>query len=208
MNWRVSRLDRFRLVSNSDAHSPAKLGREATAFTTPVDYFAMREALETGRGYAGTVEFFPEEGKYHHDGHRACGVRLTPEEADRCGGRCPVCGRPVTIGVLHRIAALADRQAGARPASAGPYRSFLPLPEILAEVLQVSAGNRRVAEAWRALLAELGPELYILERATLADLDLVAPPQLSAAIARMRRGAIRSEPGYDGVYGRVRCLGP
>src|SRR5690606_28375676 len=109
MNWRVSSLDRFRLTSNSDAHSPGKLGREATRFSSEPDYFAIRKALETGEGYVGTVEFFPEEGKYHMDGHRACGVRLDPKETIAMGGRCPVCGRPVTIGVAHRVEALADR---------------------------------------------------------------------------------------------------
>ena len=114
MNWRVSFLDRYRLISNSDAHSPGKLGREATAFDCDMDYFAMRRALETGDGYVGTVEFFPEEGKYHLDGHRKCDVRLTPKETLANGGRCPVCGEPVTIGVVHRVEVLADRDEARR----------------------------------------------------------------------------------------------
>src|SRR5580700_4659258 len=109
MNWRLSFLDRYRLVSNSDAHSPGKLGREATAFDGEMDYFAIKSALETGAGYAGTVEFFPEEGKYHLDGHRKCAARLTPRETLANGGRCAVCGEPVTVGVLHRVEMLADR---------------------------------------------------------------------------------------------------
>ncbi|WP_334013094.1 endonuclease Q family protein, partial [Pseudomonas aeruginosa] len=112
MNWRVSSLDRFRLISNSDAHSPAKLGREATRFAGAPDFFAMRRALETGDGYVGTVEFFPEEGKYHLDGHRACGVCFDPVQTIAHGGRCPVCGKPLTVGVAHRVEALADRAAG------------------------------------------------------------------------------------------------
>src|SRR5690606_15407316 len=115
MNWRVSRLDRFRMVSNSDAHSPPMLGRETTVFDCELDYFALRRALETGQGHAGTVEFFPEEGKYHTDGHRKCGVRLEPAETRERGGLCPVCGKPLTVGVLSRVEDLADRPEGYRP---------------------------------------------------------------------------------------------
>ena len=131
MNWRLSQLDRYRLVSNSDAHSPAKLGREATTFDTDIDYFAIRRALETGHGYVGTVEFFPEEGKYHADGHRKCNVRQSPAETLANGGRCLVCGDPTTIGVLHRVEALADRdEHEARPpATAGEVSSLVPLAE-------------------------------------------------------------------------------
>ena len=116
MNWRISSLDRYRLVSNSDAHSPIKLGREATAFDGTLDYQGVKQALETGDGYVGTVEFFPDEGKYHLDGHRKCGVRLSPDETRRRDGRCPICGDPLTVGVLHRVEELADR----RPAEVKP----------------------------------------------------------------------------------------
>src|SRR5690606_13991568 len=126
MNRRLSFLDRYRLVSNSDAHSPGRLGREATHFSCEADYFSIRRELETGEGYEGTVEFFPEEGKYHMDGHRACGVRMTPKETLALGGRCPACGRPVTVGVAHRIEALADRDAPAIPATAGTTESLVP----------------------------------------------------------------------------------
>ena len=111
-NWLVSALDRYASVSNSDAHSPAKLGREATVFNTKMDYFSMFRAIKTGKGFLGTVEFFPEEGRYHHDGHRKCGVCLTPEESRRCKGKCPVCGKPLTLGVMHRVSELADRPVG------------------------------------------------------------------------------------------------
>src|SRR5262249_30232302 len=134
MNWRVSFLDRYRLTSNSDAHSPGKLGREATAFDCELDYFALRRALETGAGYVGTVEFFPEEGKYHLDGHRKCEVRLTPKETLQHGGRCPVCGEKLTIGVEHRVEVLADRdEVVTPPATAGTASNPVPLPERLAE---------------------------------------------------------------------------
>src|SRR5882672_3575733 len=133
MNWRLSMLDRYRLVSNSDAHSPGKLGREATTFDCAIDYFAIRKALETGRGYVGTVEFFPEEGKYHLDGHRKCGVKFLPPETLAQGGRCPVCGGPMTIGVLHRIETLADRSEAEAlpPSTAGEVSNLVPLPELL-----------------------------------------------------------------------------
>jgi len=169
MNWRISSLDRFRLVSNSDAHSPNRLGREACCFTTAVNYYDMLQAMVTGNGFAGTVEFFPEEGKYHLDGHRNCGVRLTPEETVATGGRCPACGKEVTVGVLHRVAALADRPEGGQPARVDPFRSLVALPEIVAEIEGVGSGSKRVAHAYEGLLARLGPELHLLEQAPLEE---------------------------------------
>ncbi len=150
MNWRISFLDRYRLTSNSDAHSPGKLGREATFFDCAPDYFAIRRALETGDGYGGTVEFFPEEGKYHADGHRKCGVRLSPKETLALDGRCPVCGGALTIGVLHRVEKLADRSEEdvVPPPTAGEVRSLVPLPEIMSEILGVGPGSKRVAAAY------------------------------------------------------------
>src|SRR5947199_1766 len=152
MNWRVSQLDRFTLVSNSDAHSPPKLGREACAFDTDLDYFAIRRALETGEGYGGTVEFFPEEGKYHLDGHRACGVRLEPPETRRLEGRCPSCGKPLTVGVMHRVEELADRPEDAAPPRPVPFRSLVQLREILAEIPGVGANARSVDASAAPLL--------------------------------------------------------
>ena len=134
MNWRVSSLDGYRLVSNSDAHSPPMLGREATAFTCDADYFSIYQALRTGDGFDGTVEFFPEEGKYHLDGHRACDVRTTPSQTRAAGGKCPVCGKTPTIGVQHRVDLLADRPEGYRVPGAAGFTSFVQLPEILGEI--------------------------------------------------------------------------
>ena len=126
MNWHVSKLDKFRLVSNSDAHSPSKLAREATVFTTEPDYYSIMNALKTGDGYCGTVEFFPEEGKYHEDGHRKCGVCLTPEETKKLNGICPVCGKPMTIGVLYRVNELSDRfgEVTPPPTAGNPFRNY------------------------------------------------------------------------------------
>ncbi|WP_300602971.1 endonuclease Q family protein, partial [Trebonia sp.] len=208
MNWRVSSLDRYRLVSNSDAHSPPMLGREATAFDTDVAYDAVALALRTGAGFAGTVEFFPEEGKYHLDGHRACGVRTSPEETRAAGGKCPVCGKTPTIGVQHRVAALADRPAGYRPAGAADYRSFVPLPEILGEIAAVGPQSKSVTAQVTAMVERFGPELSILGDVPLEEIAARAPSIVAEAIARLRRGQVRREAGYDGVYGTIRLFGP
>ncbi len=206
MNWRVSALDRFRLMSSSDAHSPAKLGREATVFETALDYFALRRALITGEGYGGTVEFFPEEGKYHLDGHRKCAVRLAPEETRRLDGRCPVCGEALTVGVLHRVEALADREEPAAPATAGPVVSLVPLPEILSEISGVGVASQTVARRHERLLGDLGPELEILSTVPLADIARADSSLLAEGIGRLRQGRVLREAGYDGEYGRIRMF--
>jgi len=222
MNWRVSSLDRFRLVSNSDAHSPEKLGREACVFDTDFDYFAIRAALETGRGYLGTVEFFPEEGKYHLDGHRSCNLRLLPQETKRLGGRCPTCGKPLTVGVMHRVDDLADRDlstlrqaqsiagSGRRgdvpPATAGAVRSLVPLPEMLSEILSVGPKSKRVAAHYERLLDRLGPELHLINDVPLEDVQRDADETVAEAIGRLRRQEVIREAGYDGVYGKIRLF--
>ena len=209
MNWRVSSLDGYRLVSNSDAHSPPMLGREATAFQlAEPDYFTIYQALRTGDGFAGTVEFFPEEGKYHLDGHRACDVRLTPEETREAGGKCPACGKKPTIGVQHRVDALADRPAGYRLAGAADFTSFVPLPEILGEIAGVGPKSKSVTAQVTAMVERFGPELGILGDVPLDDLAAGAPSIVAEAISRLRRGDVRREAGYDGVYGVIRLFDP
>jgi len=211
MNWRISSLDRYRLVSNSDAHSPPKLGREATLFDTDLDYFSLRRALETGDGYVGTVEFFPEEGKYHLDGHRKCGVRLSPEETKAQGGRCPVCGQPVTVGVMHRVDALADRdesQASPPPATAGHVCSLVPLPEILSEITASGPSSQTVERVYDRLLASLGAELAILESVPTEDIARAESSLLAEGVARLRAGKVIREAGYDGEYGVIRLFEP
>ncbi|ATE60294.1 UvrD-helicase domain-containing protein [Thauera sinica] len=205
MNWRVSSLDRYRLVSNSDAHSPAKLGREATRFTGAPDFLAMRHALETGDGYVGTVEFFPEEGKYHMDGHRACGVRFDPVETIAHGGRCPVCGKPLTVGVAHRVETLADRRTGVPPPTAGTVTSLVPLPEMLAEILGSGVASQGVGRAYDRVSAELGPDFTILGEAPVEDIRR-ANPLLGEAIERLRAGRVIRQAGYDGEYGVIRLF--
>ena len=207
MNWRVSSLDRFRLVSNSDAHSPEKLGREVCVFDTDLDYFALRRALETGEGYGGTLEFFPEEGKYHLDGHRTCNVRLSPNETREREGLCPACGKPLTVGVMHRVEDLADRSGEvAPPATAGAMQSLIPLPEILSEIHQVGPKSKRVARHYESLLGRLGPELPLLDSLPLEDIRPAASPLLAEAVSRLRRQEVVREAGYDGVYGTIRLF--
>ncbi len=205
MNRRVSQLDRYRLVSNSDAHSPAKLGRETCVFHTPVDYFAMREALRTGQGYGGTLEFFPEEGKYHLDGHRKCGVCLEPDQTRRLAGLCPECGKPLTLGVMYRVCQLADRAEG-ETLAAGSFRSLIPLDEVLAELLQVGPQSKAVAARYDDLLRRVGPELFILQEAAPEDLARLGSPLLAEAMTRMRSGQVIRQAGYDGEYGVIRLF--
>jgi DNA helicase-2/ATP-dependent DNA helicase PcrA len=208
MNWRVSRLDRFTLVSNSDAHSPPMLGREACSFDTELDYFAIRRSLETGEGYGGTVELFPEEGKYHLDGHRACGVRLEPAETRRVQGQCPTCGKPLTVGVMHRVEELADQSEDAGRERKDPFRCLVPLPEVLSEIHGVGPKSRSVEQAASNLVGKLGPEIGILERVPLEDVSRAGEPLLAEALSRLRAGKVRRESGYDGEYGVIRLFEP
>ena len=204
MNWRVSDLDRYRLVSNSDAHSPPKLGREACVFETDLDYFAMRRALETGQGYGGTVEFFPEEGKYHLDGHRKCGVRLSPAESRAHNGLCPVCRKPLTLGVLYRVEELADRAENGKPEDTDEFVSLVPLPEMISETEQVGVASKTVAKEYDSLLTKLGSELSILIDVPVEEIQSSAPSSLiPEAISRMRAGDVVREPGFDGEYGKI-----
>ncbi len=207
MNWKVSSLDRYRLVSNSDAHSPEVLGREACVFDTEPDYFSIRAALQSGNGYVGTVEFFPEEGKYHLDGHRKCGVKLTPEQTRQCGDRCPVCGKPVTVGVMNRVEELADRgDRELRPETAGEVYSLVPLREILSEIEGVGAKSKRVMRAYQQLVSRLGPELVILNDLPLEEIQHAGSSLLDEAIRRLREGRVIRDAGFDGEYGVIRLF--
>ncbi|MEV5763528.1 UvrD-helicase domain-containing protein [Micromonospora sp. NPDC052213] len=208
MNWRVGSLDRYQLVSNSDAHSPPALAREATVFATARDYFAIRDALRTGDGLAGTIEFFPEEGKYHADGHRLCGVNWSPERTRAAGGRCPECDKPLTVGVLSRVEELADRPAGHRPPHARDVTHLVPLAEVLGEINKVGARSKKVEGKLNDLLAALGPELEILTTTPLAEIARVGGELLAEGIGRLRRGDVRRVPGYDGEYGVITLFDP
>ncbi|MEU5691683.1 UvrD-helicase domain-containing protein [Actinosynnema sp. NPDC020468] len=207
MNWRVSGLDRYRLVSNSDAHSPPALGREATLFDTDLDYYAVKRALETGIGHAGSLEFFPEEGKYHVDGHRKCGVRFEPGETLAHHGICPECGKPLTVGVLSRVEELADREEGFRPAGTAPFRNLVPLPEIVGEIAGTGPKSKRVQGEIDKLTAALGPELGILQDVPVDDISAHST-LLGEAVGRLRRGEVVRDAGYDGEYGVIRLFEP
>lgn len=208
MNWRLSALDGYHLVSNSDAHSPSKLGREANLLEGPLSYPALSHALQTGEGLAGTIEFFPEEGKYHFDGHRNCNLCLSPAEAERYGGICPVCGRKLTIGVQHRVEQLADRDDGARAPNANPFESLAPLPEVIAGSTGLSATGSKVTTQYESMLRQLGPEFSILREIAPEDIERIAGPCVAEGIRRLRAGKVQRSPGYDGAYGRIQLLRP
>ena len=208
MNWRVSALDRFTLVSNSDAHSPQKLGREANLLDIAPSYAALASAIAGGKdaGFCGTIEFFPEEGKYHLDGHRNCGVCLTPAETAELGGKCPVCGRKITIGVEHRVEELADRAQGDRPPHAAHFESLVPLPEVIAASTGRSAASKKTLALYEQMLSDLGTEFDILRRQSIDDIERVAGPCVAEGLRRLRAGKVERKAGYDGEYGVIHLL--
>jgi len=208
MNWRVSALDGLTLVSNSDAHSPLKLGREANLFDTDMSYSAIKSAIKSGdpERFLGTLEFFPEEGKYHLDGHRNCDVRSRPDHTREQGGICPVCGKPLTLGVLYRVEELSDRPQGAKPKKYHPYSNIIPLVEILSEVLKVGPNSKKVMGNYRNLLKKLGSEFDILTTLKRDVIDAAGLPLLGEAITRVRQNKIVLLPGYDGEFGKIKIF--
>ena len=205
MNWRLSALDKITLISNSDAHSPRKLGREANVFDTDLSYDAIVGAIKSKdpKKFLYTIEFFPEEGKYHYDGHRTCGISFTPPESKKYNNICPTCGKPLTIGVLNRVEKLADRKQEFIPNRAIPFKSLIPLEEIIAESLGVTTASKRVGVEYNNLIKKLGSELGILLDASKQDLIGATLPEIAEGIARVREGKVSITPGYDGVYGKV-----
>ncbi|GAB4406146.1 MAG: endonuclease Q family protein [Thermodesulfovibrionales bacterium] len=206
MNWRLSALDKITLLSNSDAHSPAKIGREANLFDTDISYKPMMDAIKTRKEFLGTIEFFPEEGKYHYDGHRTCGISLTPKETLKHNYLCPVCGKKVTVGVMHRVEKLADRKEGFKPKGSPSFHSIIPLPEIISEVLKVGANSKAVDKEYQSLLQKLGSEFKILMDVPLGDIERAGSPLIREAISRMRKGDVHIAPGYDGEYGKIKIF--
>ena len=209
MNWRISGLDGLTLVSNSDAHSPMKLGREANILDTDLSYTAIRSAMESGdpEKFLGTFEFYPEEGKYHIDGHRKCNVRSWPEQTRKQGGICPVCEKPLTFGVLYRVEELSDRKEGEKPDGHHPFYNTIPLVEILSEVLKVGPASKKVTGTYRSLIEKLGPEFDILTTLKKEILDDAGIPLLGEAISRVRRSEIDLIPGFDGEFGKIKIFG-
>ncbi len=206
MNWRLSCLDRITLTSHSDAHSPQKIGREANILDTDVSYTAITNAMKKRGGFTGTIEFFPEEGKYHYDGHRICGVSLSPEETIKNNYLCPVCGKKVTIGVMHRVDKLADRKNGFKPENAPAFYSVIPLAEIISETLKVGVNSKAVRNEYFKLLEGLGNEFKILMDCKIEDIESAGSPQVAEAISRMRKGKVSIAPGFDGEYGKVKIF--
>jgi uncharacterized protein (TIGR00375 family) len=208
MNWRLSALDRYVLISNSDAHSPSRIGREANVFDTELSYRGLVDALRSKdpAKFLYTVEFYPEEGKYHYDGHRKCGVVLSPRESIQQRDICPRCGKKLTIGVAHRVEELADREQGVRPPGRIPYKNLVPLNEIIAEAQGKSSDCRSVWDLYFHFLHEFGDEHRILTEVPVAELGRLQPEAVGQGIERMRQGRVRIQPGHDGEYGRILVL--
>lgn len=208
MNWRLSALDRIALISNSDSHSARRIGREANVFACERSYDGIVTALKTRdpTQFLSTIEFFPEEGKYHYDGHRACRVRLSPSETKRHGFRCPACGGKVTVGVMHRVEELADRPESTPRTGAIPFKRLVPLEEIVAEALGVGVGTQAVAREYQQLIYQCGSEFAVLLTTPEDALRQTADARVVDGILRVRAGQVVVEPGYDGEYGKVRLF--
>jgi len=205
MNWRLSALDKITLISNSDAHSPSKIGREANVFNCPLDYYEIIDALrkKDKNRLLYTIEFFPQEGKYHYDGHRNCGVLFSPAETKSHNFICPVCGRRLTVGVMHRVESLADRPEDFTPQDAIPARHLVPLTEIIAGALSQGVNTKAVEGEYQRLISHLGSELDILLNIPEEEVTRLASSRLARGIKRMREGRLRIVPGYDGVFGKI-----
>ena len=206
MNSRIAELDRFALVSNSDAHSPQKLAREGTCFDTDISYPAMLAALRSRdpARFTGTLEFYPEEGKYHCDGHRNCQVRWKPSQTLAAGGHCPVCGQQVTVGVLHRVELLADRPEGEGPNR--PCEYLIPLTEVIGSALGVGPSSKKVQAVYQQLLASLGPELDLLRHVPPEQIAATGEELVAEGVRRMREGQVQIAAGYDGEYGVIQLF--
>jgi uncharacterized protein (TIGR00375 family) len=210
MNWRLSQLDRLFLVSNSDAHSLDKLGREANVFEMEKpSFFELRRILkehDTSK-FVETIEFFPEEGKYHADGHRACNFWCDPKETKKLKGICPKCGKPLVIGVLNRIEDLADREPNGKPPGVVPYRSIIPLAEVVGAAMGVGPTSKKVNQELSRMLAEKRTEFGVLLDEPASELARYAQPEVADAILKMRRGEVSIRPGFDGEYGVISVFG-
>lgn len=208
MNWRLSKLDKITLLSNSDSHSPSRIGREASAFDCEMDYFEIVRAIreKDRKKILYTIEFFPEEGKYHFDGHRACDLVLAPEESKKVNKICPRCGKKLTIGVLHRVDDLADRAEGFIPKDSIPFKNTIPLDEIIADAHGVSVGTKTVDGEYEKMVKHLGPELSILFDRPENELAAIASPKVVQGILKVRDRQVEIAPGYDGVYGKIKIF--
>lgn len=205
MNWRLSALDRYSLVSNSDAHSPSKIGREANTFNTDFSYKGLIQAIKSkdAEKFLYTVEFFPEEGKYHYDGHRKCGVLFSPRESMRHNDVCPRCGKKLTIGVMHRVVELCDREEGEGPVLKVPYKNLIPLNEIIAQAVEKTPECQSVWDVYFHFIHEFENEQRILTETSIEDLRRISPERVSLGVERMRKGGVKITPGHDGCFGEI-----
>ncbi|MDI6809708.1 MAG: endonuclease Q family protein [Candidatus Eisenbacteria bacterium] len=209
MNWRLSCLDEITLISNSDAHSPSKIGREANVFDCDLSYEEITSAIrkKDKKKFVYTIEFFPEEGKYHFDGHRACGILFSPEESKKHNLICPRCGRRLTLGVMHRVNQLADRPPGFIPQNAIPARHLVPLVEIVADCLSLGVGSAAVEREYERITMAGGNECEVLLSLDESGLSRIASPRIVEGILKVRRGEVNAVPGYDGVFGKISIFG-
>ena len=208
MNWRLSGLDKVALISNSDSHSPRKIGREANVFSADLSYEGIAEAIKSkdNTRFLYTIEFFPEEGKYHFDGHRSCDISLAPEKSKKYNNICPRCGKPLTIGVLNRVEELADRPEGFKPKNLIPFRSLIPLEEIIAEAKNVGPNSKKVALEYDKVIKNIGNEFRILLESSREELNEATSSEIAEGIIRVREGNVSIEPGFDGIYGKVKIF--
>lgn len=208
MNWRWSQLDKLTLISNSDSHSLQRIGREANVFDTDLSYDGMVSAIKSRdpQRFLYTIEFYPEEGKYHFDGHRICKFSCGPEETKKLNKICPKCARPLTVGVMNRLEELADRPVGGKPEKTIPFKSLVPLDEIIAEAFGIGTSSKKVKDEYKNLVNKIGSEFEVLVEASKADLEVATVPEVVEGIMRVREGKIRIEPGYDGEYGKIKIF--
>lgn len=208
MNWRLSQLDNFTFVSNSDAHSPQKLGREVNRLNTALNYFEIKDAIKTGdkEKFLETIEFFPEEGKYHYDGHRSCKVSMSPQETKNHDGICNECGKPMTIGVMNRIDKLSDRTEDYEDQNRIPFRYLIPLAEIISDIKSKGVTSKMVEEEYFSLIHNLGNEFDILLDIPIEEIEKVSSKVIAEGIKNVRSGKVHIEPGYDGEYGVIKVF--
>ncbi len=208
MIWRIPDGKKLTLISNSDAHSAPNIGREANVFDTELSYPAIMETLKSrdSQRFLYTIEFFPQEGKYHYDGHRMCNISLSPEETKKYNNICPNCGKPLTIGVLNRIEQISVEPKGFKPPGAIPFKSLVPLREIISEVFKVGVASKQVEKEYKSLIEKLGSEFEVLLNASYQDLEVATLSEIAEGIIRVRQGKVFVQPGYDGVYGKVKIF--
>jgi DNA helicase II / ATP-dependent DNA helicase PcrA len=205
MNWRLSKLDKIALISNSDSHSLQRIGREANVFDTELSYDGIIAAIQSHdpKKFLYTIEFYPEEGKYHYDGHRVCKFSCEPKQTKKLNKLCPKCGKPVTVGVLYRVDELADRPVGGKPSVTIPYKNLVPLDEIVAESFDMGTKSKKVMGEYKNIVEKIGSEFTVLVEASKSQLEAATTPEIVEGIMRVREGRLHFEPGYDGEYGKV-----